>query len=73
MEWVQDWYDGDYYNSSPRVDPPGPLHLGSARVFRGGDFLLDFRLVRSAYRGRNLARLSQRRYWRAPSQDSLTL
>ena len=23
-EWVQDWYGGSYYNSSPRVDPPGP-------------------------------------------------
>ena len=23
-EWVQDWYDDEYYNSSPRVDPLGP-------------------------------------------------
>ena len=52
-EWVQDWYDGDYYNSSPRVDPPGP-DTGSFHVYRGGD-LNDFYplYVRSAYRGGN--------------------
>ena len=48
-EWVQDWYDGDYYNSSPRVDPPGPRY-GSGRVFRGGGFDNIARLVRSAGR-----------------------
>ena len=50
-EWVQDWWDEDYYNSSPRVDPPGPSS-GSVRVVRGGvfeDFAQD---VRSANRGR---------------------
>ena len=49
-EWVQDWYDGAYYNSSPRVDPPGP-RAGSYRVVRGGDFDDGARFVRSA--GRN--------------------
>ena len=48
-EWVQDWYDGGYYNSSPRVDPPGP-RSGSNRVVRGGAFTNNARNVRSANR-----------------------
>ena len=48
-EWVQDWYSSDYYNSSPRVDPPGPTS-GSARVFRGGSFYHPAQVVRSANR-----------------------
>ena len=48
-EWVQDSYDGDYYNRSPRVDPPGPRG-GSLRVVRGGDFHFFARGVRSAFR-----------------------
>ncbi len=34
-EWCQDWYQADYYASSPRPDPPGP-RSGNKRVFRGG-------------------------------------
>ena len=48
-EWVQDWYGRDYYNSSPRVDPPGP-DIGSARVLRSGDFYVSAQAVRSAVR-----------------------
>ena len=48
-EWVQDWYDSDYYNSSPRVDPPGPS-TGSGRVFRGGYVYYGAQALRSAYR-----------------------
>lgn len=36
-EWVQDWYDPDYYDGSPDVDPPGPAS-GTLRVLRGGSF-----------------------------------
>ena len=52
-EWVQDRYEHnrDYYNFSPRVDPPGPSS-GSYRVIRGGDVDAPARRVRSAYRGR---------------------
>ena len=47
-EWVQDWYDEEYYNSSPRLDPQGPTS-GLGRVIRGGHFgHVDG--VRSAYR-----------------------
>ena len=50
LEWVQDWYGEDYYNSSPRVDPLGP-YSGTGRVIRGGAFGNDVRIVRSSYRG----------------------
>ena len=35
LEWVQDWYEWDYYKRSPRKDPPGP-DAGQRRVARGG-------------------------------------
>jgi formylglycine-generating enzyme required for sulfatase activity len=34
-EWCSDWYDKDYYASSPTDDPQGP-EFGSYRVIRGG-------------------------------------
>jgi len=48
-EWCQDWYDGDYYASSPQRDPLGP-GSGSARVVRGGSWHLSKGLVRAAFR-----------------------
>ncbi len=38
-EWCADWYDWNYYASSPSiaVDPPGPPK-GPSRVFRGGSW-----------------------------------
>lgn len=36
-EWMQDWYDLNYYASSPKSDPPGP-NRGSERVVRGGSW-----------------------------------
>ncbi|MEW6366486.1 MAG: SUMF1/EgtB/PvdO family nonheme iron enzyme [Acidobacteriota bacterium] len=34
-EWVADYYDRDYYRSSPEKNPPGPA-VGRFRVVRGG-------------------------------------
>jgi formylglycine-generating enzyme required for sulfatase activity len=34
-EWVEDWYDKDYYRNSPTTDPRGPS-TGTAGVCRGG-------------------------------------
>ena len=48
-EWVQDWYDEDYYASSSGVDPRGPTS-GSYRVLRGGHFISSAQYVRSAFR-----------------------
>ena len=35
VEWVADFYDGDYYKISPNRNPPGP-EKGKFRVIRGG-------------------------------------
>ena len=48
-EWVQDWYDENYYNNSPQLDPRGPTS-GLGRVRRGGYFDHVPAGVRSAYR-----------------------
>jgi formylglycine-generating enzyme required for sulfatase activity len=34
-EWVNDWYQEDYYTVSPGSNPPGPV-VGSSKVHRGG-------------------------------------
>jgi formylglycine-generating enzyme required for sulfatase activity len=48
-EWVNDWFDEDYYPNSPSQDPPGPAS-GKYRVLRGGDWIQDPRTVRVSYR-----------------------
>lgn len=40
MEWVADWYDGDYYYDSPESNPPGSAD-GTTRVVRGGGRLVS--------------------------------
>ena len=50
-EWVQDWYDDDYYSSSPATDPHGPA-TGARRVYRGGSWNYLARYCRAAYRNR---------------------
>jgi len=41
-EWVQDWYDEDYYRESPNKNPSGPAHdllYGDVfRMTRGGSW-----------------------------------
>jgi len=36
-EWVSDWFDSNYYASSPSTDPAGPSS-GRQHVVRGGSF-----------------------------------
>jgi formylglycine-generating enzyme required for sulfatase activity len=36
-EWVEDFYDGNYYSNSPPVDPKGPA-TGDGHGVRGGSF-----------------------------------
>ncbi len=36
-EWVNDWYDADYYDNSPDSNPTGPED-GTYRVMRGGSW-----------------------------------
>ena len=49
-EWCQDWYDGDYYASSPQRDPQGSSS-GTSRAVRGGSWGGNEGLVRAAFRG----------------------
>jgi sulfatase modifying factor 1 len=48
-EWCSDWYDSDYYKSSPLADPRGPSG-GSDRVYRGCCWCSTPQNVRSALR-----------------------
>jgi formylglycine-generating enzyme required for sulfatase activity len=36
-EWVADWYSDNYYSTSARKDPRGPI-TGQSRVMRGGSW-----------------------------------
>jgi formylglycine-generating enzyme required for sulfatase activity len=49
QEWVNDWYQMDYYSVSPYANPAGPAS-GDYKVVRGGDFELDGGYLRVAYR-----------------------
>ena len=49
FEWCADWYDRDYYKTSPTSDPQGP-NAGTHRVSRGGSWSWEPVHCRSAYR-----------------------
>ncbi len=49
-EWVNDWYDQNYYQNSPSQDPKGPAS-GQFRVLRGGSWRNLPRYVRVSFRG----------------------
>jgi formylglycine-generating enzyme required for sulfatase activity len=48
-EWVQDWYDENYYRQSSSVNPQGSSS-GQYRVVRGGSWKVKARSVRSSNR-----------------------
>jgi sulfatase modifying factor 1 len=50
MQWVQDWYDRNYYESSPLEDPKGPP-TGTGRVNKGGNWYASPADCRCAFRG----------------------
>jgi formylglycine-generating enzyme required for sulfatase activity len=60
QEWCSDYYDPNYYKSSPKKDPRGPekgvlstdYHNDFYHVVRGGSWLDEGRGCRSAYRFR---------------------
>jgi formylglycine-generating enzyme required for sulfatase activity len=50
-QYVNDWYDPNYYRDSPAEDPQGPLN-GQERVLRGVSWALPFsRPIRVSLRG----------------------
>jgi len=49
-EWVNDWFDPEYYGQAPAFNPPGPP-FGEDKVFRGGSWNEDPEVARSAGRG----------------------
>ncbi len=51
-EWVNDWYDENYYQNSPVQDPAGPTS-GRSRVLRGGSMQYQPMLARASYRSRH--------------------
>ena len=48
-EWVNDWYQEDYYTVSPYNNPQGP-QTGSSKVLRGGSWGNDWGHLRVALR-----------------------
>jgi serine/threonine-protein kinase len=48
-EWVNDYYDPNYYQASPASNPPGPTQ-GSTRILRGGSWNNYGYYVRAASR-----------------------
>jgi formylglycine-generating enzyme required for sulfatase activity len=48
-EWCSDYYDGSYYQSSPRQSPTGPKE-GELRVLRGGSWKDWGEFCRAAFR-----------------------
>jgi formylglycine-generating enzyme required for sulfatase activity len=49
LEWTADWFGVDYYQQSPRENPPGP-DSGTSRVMRGGSFNSTSLTMRTSYR-----------------------
>ena len=48
-EWVNDWYDPNYYQSGVAQDPSGPAG-GQEKVLRGGSWIVDPKLLRASDR-----------------------
>ena len=48
-DWVNDWYDKDYYRISPLINPAGP-DTGTLRIHRGSGYLEDPLLSSSTVR-----------------------
>jgi formylglycine-generating enzyme required for sulfatase activity len=48
-EWCKDWYEGDFYKTSPAIEPKGPS-TGFYRVIRGGYWRSNARHCRASFR-----------------------
>ena len=61
-EWCLDWYDKDFYRTSPEMDPQGPAGKGTYKVLRGGSYLNDIDGVQVVRRSRNRPRIKSEIY-----------
>lgn len=52
-EWVQDWYEENYYKASPPANPKGP-EKGEGRVIRGASWRNTADMLRSSNRNKHL-------------------
>lgn len=65
FEWVQDWYQRDYYKNSPALNPQGPAegynwaNQGPVRVLRGGSWLAPEASLHTSHR-----------FWNQPENNS---
>lgn len=59
-EWVNDWWQEDYYSVSPSNNPLGPA-TGTDKVLRGGSWAYGWFGMRTANRG----------YYDLTNQDSV--
>lgn len=48
-EWVNDWYDPEYYKKSPKKNPQGPAS-GTMKVIRGGSWASNANSIRAGAR-----------------------
>lgn len=51
-EWVQDWYDAEYYGHAPDRNPQGPEKKGVVRSIRGGSWHSPISDITTTARGR---------------------
>jgi len=51
-EWVQDWYDSEYYQHAPDRNPQGPNKRGVVRSIRGGSWHSPISDITTTARGR---------------------
>ena len=51
-EWVQDWYDPEYYQHAPDRNPQGPDKKGVVRSIRGGSWHSPISDITATARGR---------------------
>ena len=52
-EWVQDWYDENYYKNSPAKNPKGP-EKGEARVIRGASWRNTADMLHASNRNKHM-------------------
>ncbi len=52
-EWVNGWYDANYYRKSPERNPSGAAR-GKKRLVRGGSWIAEARYIRASDRLKNL-------------------